>query len=209
MSLLILAGVLAFALVVAVLPSAKRDGYSASSDTISEGALGRYGVWQKAAFVVLGLASLLLAAVVADETDGRLGTSAAVLLGVWALGVLLCGVFDIDEDAKGETTPAKVHLAAAFIGFIAAVAAVWLTTFAVRTDAAQDGMFGWSLVLAVLISIAFVVVGAAPQTSSWGGLAQRGFIVLLLAWFAAAAVALPSEDEDAVAAIAAAGSVHG
>jgi hypothetical protein len=187
---IVVLGVLVFLAVVLALPGLKGDGYSAFEDSISEGALGRYGLLQTLAFVVLGLTSLVLARIVAAGTRGRRGKAAAVLLLVWSLGVLLCAVFEIDEGAMGETTEAKVHLAAALAAFVAALAATWLTTFAVRRDPDHLGMFGWSLPLAVLTTLTFLAAGAAPQDSSWGGLAQRAFIAVLLLWMAAAAVAL-------------------
>ena len=192
---IVVAGVVVFLAVMFALPGLKGDSYSASHDSISEGALGRYGALQTVAFVILGLSSLALVRLVADNTTSRLGTIGAVLLAVWSVGVLLCAVFEIDAGAAGETTAAKVHLAAAFVAFLAGLAAVWLTTFALR----DQSPFVWSLAFAIVCTLAFVVTGAAPQDSSWGGLAQRSFTVLLLLWMAAIAVALPQQHVDAAA----------
>jgi hypothetical protein len=194
MSTIMVAGATLFMIVALAMPRLKGGGYSGVADSISEGALGRYGSLQTVAFVLLGLTSLALAKLVADNTDGRLGSVAAVLLVVWSVGVLVCGAFRVDAGAEGATTAAKIHLGAAFGAFVAGLAAVWLTTFAVRGQAGQPGVFGWSLALAIACTVAFLVTGAAPRTASWGGLAQRVFTALLLAWMSAIALALPSSS---------------
>lgn len=184
MSKIVVAGVVFFLVVVLAMPGLKGGGYSAARDSISEGALGGYGWLQTAAFVVLGLASLLLALLLRRELEGRQAAVAAVLAALWGVAILLCAVFPVDAGAKGETPAAKVHLAAALVAFVCVLGAIWFATFAMRGDDEWDGRFVLSLVVAVLATVGFVVTGAAPQEGSWGGLAQRAFTVVVLVWIA-------------------------
>ena len=185
MSKIVVLGVVGFLAVMLALPGLEGDRYSALDDSISEGALGRYGVlqtWPSSCWAWRRSSWRASSSSTPPVGAGR----RPLLLVVWSAGVLLCAVFEIDAGAKGEATEAKVHLAAALAAFVAALAAVWLTTLSVRRDAEHAGMFGWSLPLAVLTTLTFLASGAAPEDSSWGGLAQRAFITVLLTWMAAA-----------------------
>ncbi len=184
MSKTVALGPLVFLAVALAMPALKGGGYSAARDSISEGALGAYGWMQTAAFVVLGLTSALLVLLTRRELEGRRATAAAVLFGVWAVAVLLCGVFAVDEGAKGATSAAKVHLLAAGIAFVAVLAGMWLSTFAMRSDATWTDRFPVSLAVVALATALFLLTAMAPQDSSWGGGAQRAFTFVVLLWIA-------------------------
>ncbi len=178
-----------FALVVLAVPALKGPAYEPGSASISEGALGAWGWLQSLAFLVLGGGSLLLAYSVRDAWSGRPGGVAAVLLALWGVAVLLCGVFRVDAGAKGETGAAKTHLLAAVLAFVALLAAMWVATFAFR--ASSGSWSSWStpsLLVTAVATLAFGVMAAAPQESSWGGYAQRGFVGVVLAWLAGVAL---------------------
>lgn len=182
-----LVGIGVFLLVMLALPPLD-DGYSALTDSVSEGALGRFGAAQTVAFVALGLGSLAFAALVRRELPRRNGAVAASLFALWAVGILLCAVFPVDEGAAGATTVAKVHLLAATVAFVAALAGMWVVSVAARTHPAWALRRGGLLLLGAASTVAFAVMAAAPQDVSWGGLAQRVFVVLVLAWIALAAL---------------------
>ena len=179
---------LAFALVVLVMPLLGDDDYAAGTATISEGALGRFGWLQTAAFFALGAGSLLLAYVVNGSWSGRAGTIAAALVAVWGVGLVLSGIFPVDEGARGETTAAKIHLAAATLAFVVLIVAMWVASFAFRGNAAWSSWSTPSLVISAVATAALVIMAAAPQESSWGGYAQRGFVGIVLAWLTAVAL---------------------
>ncbi len=177
-----------FVAVMLVIPVLDDGDYAAGTSSISEGALVRFGWLQTAAFLVLGVASVLLAQALRREWQSRGGVVATVLIAVWGVAVVLCGIFPVDEGAKGETTAAAIHLMAALVAFVALVVAMWVASFAFRHS---EGWASWSrtsIVVSVVATAAFFLVGAAPQESSWGGYAQRGFVVVVLAWLAGVAL---------------------
>jgi hypothetical membrane protein len=190
-----LVGIGVFLVVMLALPPLE-EGYSAMTDSVSEGALGRFGAAQTVAFLVLGLTSLAFALLVRRQLPRRSGTVAAVLFGVWALGVLLCGIFPVDRGAAGSTGAAQVHLLAALVAFVAALAGMWVLSISSRTHPGWAPRRGVLLALAAAATVGFVVMGAAPQEGSWGGLAQRVFVVLVLGWMAVAALTSTPARQD-------------
>lgn len=177
-----------FVVVMLVLPVVKGGDYAAGTASISEGALGRFGWLQTAAFIVLGVASVLLAYVLRDAWTGVSGVAAPVLIAVWGVAVALCGVFPVDEGAKGETTAATIHLMSAMVAFVALVAAMWFASFAFRSNDAWSSWSTTSIVTSLVATAAFFLLAAAPQESSWGGYAQRGFTLIVVAWLAGVAL---------------------
>lgn len=177
-----------FVVVVLVMPIIRSDGYAAGTATISEGALGRFGWLQTAAFIVLGVASVLLAVVLRDTWTGLSGVVAPVLIAVWGVAVALSGVFPVDEGVKGESTSAKIHLMAALVAFVALVTAMWVASFAFRSNDAWSSWSTTSIVASVVATAAFFIMAAAPQEGSWGGYAQRGFVMIVVAWLAGVAL---------------------
>lgn len=94
----------------------------------------------------------------------------------------------MDEGAQGETTSAKIHLMASLVAFVALIAAMWFPSFAFRGNVTWASWSTTSIVTSVVATDAFFVVAAAPQESSWGGYAQRGFILVVLVWLAGVAL---------------------
>ncbi len=193
MNKLAAAGAAAFLAIVLLVPVLRTDGYSAMRDSISEGALGPRGWLMTVGFVLLGLGSLAFAALVRRRTSGNRGAIASGLLLVWAVGIFVSAAVPVDPGALGATTGGKVHLAAAFLAFLAVLAAMWLSAAALASDPHATGTAGRWRGLAALATVLLVVMAAAPQESSWGGLAQRAFVASVLAWIIAVSLAAPSE----------------
>lgn len=177
-----------FVAVVLSMPVLKGADYAAGTASISEGALGRFGWLQTAALIVLGLASLGLAFVLRDAWTGLGGVAAPALIAVWGVGVTLAGIFPVDQGAKGETTAATIHLLAALVAFVALVAAIWFASFAFRSSGDWSSWFTTSLVTSAVATVALVVMAGAPQEGSWGGYAQRAFVIIVVAWLAGVAL---------------------
>ncbi len=173
-----------FVAVMLAMPLIQGSDYSAGADSISEGALGRLGWLQVSAFIVLGVASLMLAVALRGAWTGISGALAPVLIAVWGVAVILCGIFPVDAGARGETTAAAIHLWSALIAFAALLAAMWFASFAFRTNPVWERWSKASILTSIVATVAFFVVGAAPQEADWGGYAQRAFVLIVVAWLA-------------------------
>nr|MBA2601150.1 DUF998 domain-containing protein [Actinomycetota bacterium] len=169
------------------LPAARGGDFSARRDAISSGVHGRFGYLQAIAFYLLGACSLVFAAAVWDELPGPLGVTAAILLALWDMGGILCGLWPIDAEGAPTTWAGRAHLTAAISAFVFVLAGMFFATFAFR---AKDSSSFWpvSFGFAIAALVAFLVSGVAQQRTSWGGLAQRVFIVVVLGWMMVAAV---------------------
>ena len=174
--------------VMLLIPVLDDGDYAAGTDSISEGALVGVGWLQTAAFLVLGVASVLLAYVLRGAWRGRSGKAAPALIAVWGVAVVLCGIFRVDEGAEGKTTAAAIHLMAALVAFAALVIAMWFASFAFRSNEAWASWSTASIAASAVATAAFVLLGATPQDASWGGYVQRGFTVIVLAWLTAVAL---------------------
>lgn len=177
-----------FVVVMLALPVVDGGDYAAGSDSISEGALVRFGWLQTAAFILLGVASVLLASVLRGMWTGLSGVAAPALIAIWGVAVALDGIFPVDEGARGETTSAQIHLIAALVAFVALLAAMWFASFAFRSDNTWAAWSTTSMIWSVVATAAFFIVAVAPPESSWGGYAQRGFTIIVVAWLAGVAL---------------------
>ncbi len=177
-----------FVAVVLLIPVLDDGDYTAGTSTISEGVLVRFGWLQTVAFLVLGIGSVLLAYMLRGLWTSRRGVAATALIAVWGVAVVVSGIFPVDEGVKGETTAAVVHLTAASVAFVALLVAMWLASFAFRGYEAWSSWSTASIITSAVATVAFIVMAAAPQESSWGGYAQRGFVVVVLAWLAGVAL---------------------
>lgn len=86
-------GCLFFVVVMLLMPAIKGSDYAPGTSSTSEGALGRFGWLQTTAFIVLGVASVLLAFVLRDVGTGLGAVLVPALTAVWGVAVVLCGTF--------------------------------------------------------------------------------------------------------------------
>ncbi|HEY7397946.1 MAG TPA: DUF998 domain-containing protein [Gaiellaceae bacterium] len=114
--------------------------------------------------------------------------SGLVLLAVWAVGSGLLAFFP--DDPVGTTTHglAKLHLLFAFVAFVAVIVGTRLTTRALRRDARWRPAIPPLNVLSWGALVPIVLLGHAHlRPHSLGGLYEKVFLAIELAWFLVAA----------------------
>ena len=176
------AGFAAFATIVLLLPAINGD-YSPVYDAISEGALGRYGYLQVAAFLALGIGSISLAASLLRYVGSP---QVGALVGVSGVCMLAAGAFPADQmDGPSTTLHGTIHLLAAALAFIAVSSAMLLAARQFRNDDTLRPLARPSLALGLVALAVFVTAGAGIGPF---GLIQRADVAVVLAWLAAVAV---------------------
>ena len=169
------------------------DDYSHVDQKISElgGDGAQHAIVQNVNFVVLGVLVLGFAWALA-RVCGRPLTGPA-LIAYFALSSCIANaLLPCDPGCEGESTVGVLHIVTGLLGFIAAIAGMfvlarrwrsepeWSTHARVTKGAALAGSIGL---------VGFVVTQAANATT-YSGLAQRSFVIVLLAWIAVTALRL-------------------
>lgn len=180
--------------VVYLLVGARRVDYKPLRHPVSSLALGRAGWAQTANFLFAGLLSLFFAVGLWRIGPSRWG---AVLIGVWAVGLLGAGIFRTDPvrgfppgtpDRLQQSTPAGgVHDLLSLIAFLALAVACFAF--------APSDSLGWavySIASGVLFAATMVLASAAfgqnQRLADLGGLFQRIAITIGWTWLALLAV---------------------
>jgi len=161
--------------------------YSPISQAESDLAVGPYGYVMAANFVNRGLFSILflygLARSVPSMEAFRTGLG---LLGVWAVGALILAASPTDVSGPA-TVHGVVHLVVATLAFLGAAAGTVHLSRAFRRDPGLRAVGRYSMPLAVLALVFFFVLYGGPvvfphAAARVGGLVERVFIGLVLAW---------------------------
>lgn len=182
-----LLGPLIFMTVALLLPAVSE--YSLISDTISELAIGRFGMVQTITFFVAALSSLALTLGLwrmLPKTKGvRTGSG---LLAVWCLGLTVDGIFPIEPLIPGvkQSSTGLVHLGAALVAFICILLSIFVLSFSFRQMDEWRNFAPWSFTLGVLALAAFFL----PSEGGRAGLYQRIFVGIVMLWLALMAVRL-------------------
>jgi hypothetical protein len=173
------AGFVLFATIVLLLPAIK-DNYSPVQDGISEGALGRYGYLQVAAFFGLGIGSISLAiSLVRDVRSPQVGA----LVGLSGICMLVAGAFSADRmDGPSTTMHGTVHLLAAALAFTAVISAMLLAARLFRSNDILRPLARLSFALGLAALALFVTAGAGIGPF---GLIQRTNVTVVLVWLLA------------------------
>lgn len=177
------AGVLTFFVVTAFLLIARTD-YDPVTRYISEYAVGPGGWAVRAAFVLLGLASLnLLPGFVGRGAVVRSGRVAASL-GLWGLAVLVAAAFPVDLQGRPVTPTGAIHLAASVTGFVALVAAMGFASRSFRRAEGRRGLARLSRWAAILTAASFVLEASVFASLGWVGVGQWLLFGIAGAWLA-------------------------
>jgi hypothetical protein len=165
--------------------------YGWRDDYVSELALGRFGWVQTIAFFVAGLGVLTLAFALRAATRGVWGSTVGPgLLAVNGIALLACAVFPTDPvgdtlELPTLTASGIVHLAAAMLGLLSAVAAMVVLTWTFARLSVWRGFVLWSGLLATAgVSLLFAQTVQAP----WVGLTQRLLTTVIAVWVAVTAL---------------------
>jgi hypothetical membrane protein len=161
--------------------------YSPISQAESDLAVGPYGYVMAVNFVNRGLFSLLFLYGLAKSAPSREGLrTGLVLLGVWAVGALILAVSPTDVSGPA-TVHGFVHLVVATLAFLCAAIGTVSLSRALRRDPALEAVSRYAMPLAVLAFVFFFVLYGGPvvfphAAAKVGGLVERVFIGLVLAW---------------------------
>lgn len=164
--------------------------YSPISQAESDLAVGPYGYVMAVNFVDRGAFSLLflygLAKSLPSRKELRTGLS---LFGVWAVGALILAVSPTDVSGPA-TVHGVVHLAVATLAFLGAAIGTLSLSRAFDRDAALKGVGRYARPVAILAVVFFFVLYGGPAVfphaaAKVGGLVERIFIGLVLAWMLA------------------------
>ncbi len=173
---------------------ATRPGYSAWRHFVSQLATGDGGWVQVVNFLVLGTLSLAFAIGLARMRI----TSVAIVLGVFALGILSAGIF-VTDPALGyppgadqtRTTHGTIHGVAGLVSFTSNAIACFVAAWHFRGDPAWRGFVRYSVITGILVLALFVASTAVSVADELGampngptGLIQRLSIVISFGWIA-------------------------
>jgi hypothetical membrane protein len=164
--------------------------YSAISQAESDLAVGPYGYVMAVNFVNRGLFSLLFLYGLARSVPSREGFRTGLgLLGVWAVGALILAISPTDVSGPA-TVHGFVHLVAATLAFLGAALGTVSLSRAFQRDPTLRAVGRHAMPLAVLVLVFFFALYGGPvvfphAAAKVGGLVERVFIGLVLAWMLA------------------------
>jgi hypothetical protein len=152
--------------------------YNPAADAISLLALGRGGLALNVAFIVGSTATFLTAWVlrrtVANAVAGPL------LLGFFGCTSVVSGLVDTNAANAPATTASDVHQLAGVLGFLAAIAAMFVFARRFRKDPAWRDYARPTLLWAIAAAVTFLCVPAAP--GSLFGVAQLAHVATGMSW---------------------------
>jgi hypothetical protein len=154
---------------------------------MSEYALGAAGWLMKVAFWVLGVGVGCLAMGLRRSVrPGRAGRWAVRLLLTAAAGLAASGVFDTDPievlaTGGDPSWHSVLHDLAGFVAFLATIVGALLLGRAFTRDESWQPLAPVAVFFGVVLLVLLAVMLASPVSAV--GVAQRGFVVVLLLWF--------------------------
>lgn len=171
--------------------------YSPIHQAESDLAVGPYGYLMRINFVVRGALSLAVVSALATTFPRARARWGLILFGIWGVTSGLLAVFNTDilDDRKVApilhlTRHGELHLALAFIGFVAAPVGAILIAQAFSKVPALQNARNTSMTLAVLSLIALLAMAVFPHIDHAGGLGERIYLLAVLLWTLHAAVSL-------------------
>lgn len=182
-------------LVVLFVEGTRRPGYDPVYHTGSELELGERGWLQRASFLLMGGGVLAFAAGVHETLHTLL---AAVLLGLFGLGLVVAGLF-VPDAARGyppgspsgsTAAPSRAHRAHHLIGGPVAFLALFAACVALAVR--LDGVWRLYTALTAAAGLALTIATALAyrRDAAFTGLVQRGLLVAYWAWIIALGIDL-------------------
>jgi hypothetical membrane protein len=164
----------------------RQDEYSPVAEPVSALEAGPNGWVQQANFVVFGLLTLAFAVGLhRGIRPTRAGIVGPALFFVSGIGLMLAGVFPLEEDAAGVTYDPGGHFVAGVMFFGTSAAALITVSPRLARDPRWQGLGMYVRVCGLLAVAGFVLLGvfAIPDDAplhDWAGLAQRVVILGIL-----------------------------
>jgi hypothetical membrane protein len=169
------------------------DDYSHVGQKISElgGDGAEHAIVQNVNFVVLGVLVLGFVWALARVCGPPL--SGPALIAYFALSSCIANaLLPCDPGCEGESTVGVLHIVTGLLGFIAAIAGMFVLARRWRSDPewSAHARFTKGAAIAGVVGLVGFVVTQAADAPTYSGLAQRSFVVVLLAWIAVTALRL-------------------
>ncbi len=194
------AGVVTYVLVDVTL-ALLRPGLSLVHSPESDYGVGSFSWLMDLNFLLRGaLTACLLVAIVRCWRPSPTARLGVVLLAVWAALSALLAIFPDDPLGTPATASGAIHLLLALVAFLGALVGTILLSLAVGRHPPLQRVRGWLLALSVLAAVPFLaLLRAGFRVDTPGGLYERLFLALELAWILVAALSLVRERGPALA----------
>jgi hypothetical protein len=162
-----------------------RDDLSPMSNPTSLYAVGRYGFLMTTAFFSMSVASfsLLIGLYkrISKPAQSRIGL---ILLGIWAVGVLVAMLFPLNPEGTEATTTSVIHRINGPLVFLSLSIGAILVSGSFRRDKNWRPFYGTALTLSFTMLLLFIITGInVALKSGFEGLCQRVFLVVFSTWF--------------------------
>ena len=176
-------GVLCFGVLLVILHFLRPD-LNPISEPTSAYAGGPFSFLMTTAFFCMSVASLtLVLALNRQVSPSRQSRIGRVLLGTWALGVLIAMIFPMDADGAPSTLSGTIHQTAGPLTFLALTTGMIFMSWAFQQDAEWRPFSGTSMTLSLLMLAAFVATFLSFAADlGTTGLAQRIALTTAVTW---------------------------
>lgn len=160
-------------------------GYDPLRSPTSEYAVGNYGYLMSTAFVFMsvGCFALLVGLYKAISRSSR-SKAGLILLGIWAIGVLIAFIFPIAPEGTPSNTADKIHRANGPITFLCVTLGTIFISVSVRRDENWRSIYQSALTLSIIMLLIFVsVVINFSAGLRLEGILQRIYLIIFSTWF--------------------------
>ena len=182
-----------FALIIIALHFIRSDLNPISWPT-SAYAVGPNSFLMTSAFFSMGLASFALVVALHRALPGQARSRIGlVLLGAWAIGVLIAMIFPMDADGAPETLSGMIHQSTGPLTFLTLTLGMILLSWRFRQDAKWRPLYRTALALSLVMLVAFLATFIGFVTGAgFLGLTQRIALATAVTWMLLTAVHLRS-----------------
>jgi len=158
-------------------------GYDPLRRPTSEYAVGKYGFFMTIAFLGMSVGSFALV-VGLYKGMSRRPKLGLILLGIWAVGVLVAMIFPIDPEGTPSTTIGTIHVTNGPITFLSLTIGAILVSIGFRRDVNWSSLYRNALMLSLIMLIIFIcVVVNFAAGFGYEGILQRLYLVIFSTWF--------------------------
>jgi Protein of unknown function (DUF998) len=163
--------------------------YNLLGDNISELVLGRYGVVQTAAFLLVGLGTLGLAFAIRGLTTGSWGSLVgSLLIAFYGAGAILSAIFPTDRldsqaDLSSLSATGTIHIGVFIASFASVIVGMFVLTRTFTRDDRWRSFSRW----AVLFPVGALTLIFLQTQGPLVGLMQRLQVAMVSAWLILAA----------------------
>lgn len=185
-----LCGIIApiFFMVMVIIESLLRPGYSQIYSTISELGLGHLAILQIINFIIFGLLLISFTIGFSKYLKTRSGKAVIILLIIFSLAVILAGVSFLFSGIYPYNTVILAHSVASIIGFYSIFIAQLLTWQALKGS--NQNIWRNYRIYSLISGFATLIVLFYIPFSSYQGLFERVFVAVWLIWIELTAIKL-------------------